>query len=79
MTIRETSKTRHAKRLGEDASQVKIDTLTTWICDAATVVWFTGAGVSTESGLPDFRGPDGVWTRAEQGLPPPEFDKSIDD
>ncbi|TET74475.1 MAG: hypothetical protein E3J43_09785, partial [Candidatus Heimdallarchaeota archaeon] len=34
------------------------------------VVAFTGAGISTESGLSDFRGKDGIWTRKEKGLPP---------
>ena len=43
-----------------------------WVRQAHYVVWFTGAGVSTESGIPDFRGPDGVWTRRDAGLPPPE-------
>jgi NAD-dependent deacetylase len=32
------------------------------------LVVFTGAGISTESGLPAFRGPDGLWTRRDKGL-----------
>jgi NAD-dependent deacetylase len=31
--------------------------------DARTMVVFTGAGISTESGIPDFRSPGGVWSR----------------
>jgi NAD-dependent deacetylase len=34
-----------------------------WIRAAQRVVVLTGAGISTESGIPDFRGPQGVWTK----------------
>ncbi len=50
----------------------KIDLAAKWIYDSNNLVIFTGAGISTESGLPDFRGPDGVWTRRDKGLPPPK-------
>jgi NAD-dependent deacetylase len=34
-----------------------------WLTEARRIVVLTGAGISTESGIPDYRGPDGVWTR----------------
>ncbi|MEK7371714.1 MAG: NAD-dependent deacylase [candidate division NC10 bacterium] len=40
-----------------------IDTVRTWIEAARRIVALTGAGISTDSGIPDFRGPQGVWTR----------------
>ncbi len=47
----------------------RIQKLARWMFEAKSLVVFTGAGISTESGLPDFRGPDGIWTRQAKGLP----------
>jgi NAD-dependent deacetylase len=38
-------------------------TIASWLHHAPYVVALTGAGISTESGIPDFRGPQGVWTK----------------
>jgi NAD-dependent protein deacetylase/lipoamidase len=40
-----------------------IDRLRRLIDDARSIVPFTGAGISTECGIPDFRSPGGIWTR----------------
>jgi NAD-dependent deacetylase len=39
------------------------DVLPDWLTGARRIVVLTGAGISTESGIPDYRGPDGMWTR----------------
>jgi NAD-dependent deacetylase len=44
----------------------QIDEVRSWVEEARRVVVLTGAGISTESGIPDFRGPQGVWTKNPQ-------------
>ncbi len=41
----------------------KLDTLKTWVDEACHIVFFGGAGVSTESGIPDFRSVDGLYNQ----------------
>ena len=50
-----------------------IGTIARWIIEGEHIVAFTGAGISTDSGIPDFRGPEGVWTRRDACLPAPRW------
>ncbi|HEY8335974.1 MAG TPA: Sir2 family NAD-dependent protein deacetylase [Tardiphaga sp.] len=54
-----------------------VDQLGDMIAAASMIVPFTGAGISTESGIPDFRSPGGLWTR-NRPIPYDEFVASKD-
>lgn len=61
--------------MSSDLNQ-RINKLAQWMLEAKHLVVFTGAGISTESGLRDFRGPDGLWTRRDKGISTPATDFS---
>ena len=49
--------------------QYTLSVIQEWIAQSQNIVVLTGAGISTDSGIPDFRGPKGIWTlnpKAEQ-------------
>src|SRR5918996_4929778 len=58
---------------GERHLQRHVGKIAQWIAASEHTVAFTGAGISTDSGIPDFRGPEGVWTRRDAGLPAPRW------
>jgi NAD-dependent deacetylase len=49
--------------MGMSKIREEIERLAQLIIESKKTVVFTGAGVSTESGIPDFRGPGGIWSR----------------
>lgn len=63
-----------APELGETARSRadKVRELASLIGSASHLVVFTGAGISTSTGIPDFRGPNGVWTCQRRGQPMPK-------
>jgi NAD-dependent deacetylase len=57
----------------ENAAMSAISRLAALLAGSARTVVFTGAGMSTESGIPDFRSPGGVWSR----MKPIDFDAFV--
>lgn len=55
-----------------DVLQEKIEKLAMTIKESKHLVVFTGAGISTSCGIPDFRGPKGIWTLQREGRPLPQ-------
>lgn len=54
---------------GSSQAGFNVRKIADWLFQAGKVVVFTGAGISTESGIPDFRSPGGLWSRFD----PEEF------
>src|SRR5436853_1443015 len=52
---------RHGHPQVADVSMESVDRAARLLRHARRILVFTGAGISTESGIPDFRGPNGVW------------------
>jgi len=50
-------------RLKEDGLDQAAGMISDWLAESESAVAFTGAGISTDSGIPDFRSPGGVWAK----------------
>ncbi|HEY7069375.1 MAG TPA: Sir2 family NAD-dependent protein deacetylase [Acidimicrobiales bacterium] len=49
--------------VNDDLNDDDVGAVRSWVDEAERVVVLTGAGISTDSGISDFRGPQGLWTR----------------
>ena len=58
--------------------QERIDKLNKMIAGARHIVFFTGAGISTGSGIPDFRSVNGLYSQTNENEDPPEYMLSVE-
>lgn len=52
----------------KESTAALVETIAEWVAGSNRTLVFTGAGISTESGIPDFRGPQGLWKKVDPKL-----------
>jgi NAD-dependent deacetylase len=63
----------------EDRLARDVDRVAAYVAASDRIVVLTGAGISTESGIPDFRGPGGVWTTNPEAMRLSNIDEYVRD
>jgi NAD-dependent deacetylase sirtuin 7 len=68
---RKTSRTKEAREAETEDSPERIDAVceefAECMLNSKCVVIYTGAGISTAANIPDYRGPEGIWTKLRDG------------